>query len=108
MFCLTVCIYVLQVFFFSICMLTYIYVLYICTSLVIGGTKKKELRGWFRKFCHRCYNFVNIHDRLLYYTLIERATFFLYNDAKTMHERNKYFEIHALKDTWGKTTGTFS
>ena len=25
-----------------------------------------------------------------------------------MHERNKYFEIHALKDTWGKTTGTFS
>ena len=66
------------------------------------------LRGWFRKFCHRCYNFVNIHDRLLYYTLIERATFLLYNDAKTMHERNKYFEIHALKDTWGKTTGTFS
>ena len=66
------------------------------------------LRGWFRKFCHRCYNFVNIHDRLLYYTLIERATFLLYNDAKTMHEQNKYFEIHALKDTWGKTTGTFS
>ena len=65
------------------------------------------IRGWFRKFCHRCYNFVNIHDRLLYYTLIERATFLLYNDAKTMHERNKYFEIHALKDTWGKTTGTF-
>ena len=66
------------------------------------------LRGWFRKFCHRCYNFVNIHDRLLYYNLIERATFLLYNDTKTMHERNKYFEIHALKDTWGKTTGTFS
>ena len=66
------------------------------------------LRGWFRKFCHRCYNFVNIHDRLLYYTLIERATFLLYNDAKTIHEQNKYFEIHALKDTWGKTTGTFS
>ena len=66
------------------------------------------LRGWFRKFCHRCYNFVNIHDRLLYYTLIERAPFLLYNDAKTMQERNKYFEIHALKDTWGKTTGTFS
>ena len=67
-----------------------------------------DVRGWFRKFCHRCYNFVNIHDRLLYYTLTERATFLLYNDAKTMHERNKYFEIHALKDTWGKTTGTFS
>ena len=67
-----------------------------------------HIRGWFRKFCHRCYNFVNRHDKLLYYTLIERATFLLYNDAKTMHERNKYFEIHALKDTWGKTTGTFS
>ena len=67
-----------------------------------------SIRGGFRKFCHRCYNFVNIHDRLLYYTLIERATFLLYNDAKTMHERNKYFEIHALKDTWGKPTGTFS
>ena len=66
------------------------------------------IRGWFRKFCHRCYNFVNIHDRLLYYNLIERATFLLYNDTKTMHERNKYFEIHATKDTWGKTTGTFS
>ena len=66
------------------------------------------IRGWFRKFCHRCYNFVNIHDRMLYYTLIERATFLLYNDNKTMHEQNKYFEIHALKDTWGKTTGTFS
>ena len=74
----------------------------------ITSLKLKVLRGWFRKFCHRCYNFVNIHDRLLYYTLIERATFLLYNDAKTMHEQNKYFEIHALKDTWGKTTGTFS
>ena len=75
------------------------------------GLDKKEssvlIRGGFRKFCHRCYNFVNIHDRLLYYTLIERATFLLYNDTKTIHERNKYFEIHALKDTWGKTTGTF-
>ena len=69
---------------------------------------RAAIRGWFRKFCHRCYNFVNIHDRLLYYTLIERATFLLYNDAKRMHEQNKYFEIHALKDTWGKTTGTFS
>ena len=45
---------------------------------------------------------------LLYYTLIERATFFLHNDAKRMHESNKYFEIDALKDTWGKTNGTFS
>ena len=43
--------------------------------------------GGFRKFCHRCYNFVNRHNRLLYYTLIERATFLLYNDAKTMHEK---------------------
>ena len=66
------------------------------------------LRGWVRKFCHRCYYFVNRHDRLLYYTLIERAIFLLYNDAKTMHERNKYFEIDALKDTCGKTTGTLS
>ena len=45
------------------------------------------IRGGFRKFCHRCYNFVNRHNRLLYYTLIERATFLLYNDAKTMHEK---------------------
>ena len=44
------------------------------------------IRGGFRKFCHRCYNFVNRHNRLLYYALIERATFLLYNDAKTMHE----------------------
>ena len=66
------------------------------------------LRGWVRKFCHRCYNFVNRHDRLLYYTLIKRATFLLYNDAKEMHERNKYFELDALKDTRGKTNSTFS
>ena len=67
-----------------------------------------RVRGWVRKFCHRCYNFVNRHDKLLYYTLIERATFLLYNDAKGMHERNKYFELDALKDTWGKTNSTFS
>ena len=66
------------------------------------------LRGWVRKFCHRWCNFVNRHDRLLYYTLIERATFLLYNDAKIMPEINKYLEIDALKDTWGKTNGTFS
>ena len=78
-------------------------------SIITQDKKNRtDLRGWFRKFCHRCYNFVNIHDRLLYYTLIERATILLYNDAKRMHEQNKYFEIHALKDTWGKTTGTFS
>ena len=41
-------------------------------------------------------------------TLIERVTFLLYNDAKEMHERNKYFELDALKDTWGKTNSTFS
>ena len=70
--------------------------------------EKHELRGWVRKFCHRCYNFVNRHDRLLYYTLIERATFLLYDDAKIMPERNKYLEIDALKDTWGTTNGTFS
>ena len=46
-----------------------------------------SIRGGFRKFCHRCYNFVNRHNRLLYYTLIERAIFLLYNDAKTMHEK---------------------
>ena len=67
-----------------------------------------QLRGWVRKFCHRWCNFVNRHDRLLYYTLIERATFRLYNDAKIMSERNKYLEIDALKDIWGKTNGTFS
>ena len=67
-----------------------------------------SIRGWVRKFCHRCYNFVNRHDRLLYYTLIERATFLLYNVAKRMHERNKYFKLDALKDTWGKTNSTFS
>ena len=67
-----------------------------------------DLRGWVRKFCHRCYNFVNRHGGLLYYTLIERATFLLYNDAKRMHERNKCFEIDAFKDTWGKTNDTFS
>ena len=49
------------------------------------------VRGWVRKFCHMCYNCLNRHDKLLYYTLIERATFLLYNDAKTMYERNKYF-----------------
>ena len=48
---------------------------------------KGKIRGGFRKFCHRCYNFVNRHNRLLYYALIERATFLLYNDAKTMHEK---------------------
>ena len=73
-----------------------------------GTWKTIALRGWVRKFCHRCYNFVNRHDRLLYYTLIERATFLLYNDAKRMHERNKYFKLEALKDTWGKTNSTFS
>ena len=60
------------------------------------------------EFCHRCYNFIYRHDRLLYYTLIERATSLLYNDAKIMHKRNKYFEMDALKDTWGKTNDTFS
>ena len=66
------------------------------------------VRGWVKKFCHRCFNFVNRHDILLYYTSIERATFLLYNDAKIMPERNKYLEIDALKDTLGKTNGTFS
>ena len=70
--------------------------------------KLSVVRGWVRKFCHRCFNFENRHDRLLYYPLIEMSTFLLYNDAKTMHRRNKYFETDALKDTWGKTTGTFS
>ena len=59
--------------------------------------------------CHRCYYFVNRHDRLLYDTLIERATFHRYNDAEIMHEGNECFEIiNALKDTWGKITGTFA
>ena len=40
--------------------------------------------------------------------MIERATFFLYNDTKIMPERNKYLEKGTLKDTWGKTNGTFS
>ena len=66
------------------------------------------IRGWVRKFCHRYYNFVNKHDRLLCYTLTERATFRLYNDVKTIPVRNKYLKIDTLKDTWGKTNGTFS
>ena len=79
------------------------------TDLCISGKVTNFLiRGWVRKFCHRCYNFVNRHNRLLYYTLIERATCLLYNDAKRMHERNKYFKLDALKDTWGKTNSTFS
>ena len=53
--------------------------------------------GESEKFCHKCYNFVNRHDRLLYYTLIERVTCRLYNDAKIMHERNKYYEIKGVK-----------
>ena len=66
------------------------------------------IRGWVRKFCHMCYNFVKRHDRLLYYTFIEKATCLLYNDAQIMSERNKYLEIDTLKDACGKTTGTFS
>ena len=54
---------------------------------MVSENEEIELRGGFRKFCHRCYNFVNRHNRLLYYALIERATFLLYNDAKTMHEK---------------------
>ena len=69
---------------------------------------ESNIRGWVRKFCHRWCNFVNKHDRLLYYTLIERATFLLYNDAKIMPEINKYLVIDDLKDTWWKTNGTFS
>ena len=80
----------------------------ISLSVKLELDKISKIRGWVRKFCHRCYNFVNRHDRLMYYTFIKRATFLLYNDAKRMHERNKYFEIDALKDTWGKTNGTFS
>ena len=48
------------------------------SALIFG---RFGIRGWVRKFCHRCYNFVPRHARLLYYTFIERATFFLYNDA---------------------------
>ena len=55
-----------------------------------------------------CVISVNRHGGLLYYTLIEKDTFLLYNDAKIMHERNQYFAIDALKDTWGKTIGTLS
>ena len=72
-------------------------------------TERREtcIRAFVRKICHRCCNFVDRHNRLLYYTLIERATFLLYNDVKRMHERNRYFEIDALKDTWSKTNDTF-
>ena len=77
---------------------------HICRKFLLQG----QIRGWARKFCHRCYNFIYRHDRLLYYTLIERAKYLLYNDAKIMHDRNKYFEMDALKDTWGKTNDTFS
>ena len=84
-----------------------------CEFTRIKLTKKRRitspqvLRGWVRKFCHRYYNFVNKHDRLLYYTLTERATFLLYNDVKIIPVRNKYLEIDTLKDTSGKTNGTF-
>ena len=65
------------------------------------------LRGWVRKFCHRCYNFVNRHGKLLYYTLSENATFLLYNDAKILNDRNKYLEIDGLKDTGIKPLSQF-
>ena len=55
-----------------------------------------------------CYITINRHNRLLKYTLLERATFLLYNDIKPMSKRNKYFKLSVLKDRWGKTTGTFS
>ena len=71
-----------------------------------------EVRGWVRKFCHRCHNQNNAygHDRLVYYTLIERATLFLYNDTKIMHNRNTLhvFELFVLKDICDVTTGMFS
>ena len=63
----------------------------ILTSEILFG----QIRGWVRKFSHMYYNFVYRNDRLLYYTLIERATFFLYKDAKIMPERNKFLEIDA-------------
>ena len=72
----------------------------------VTKTNDHYIRGWVRKFCHRCFNFINRHE--MYYTLIERVIFLLYHNAKIMSERNKYFEIDALKYTWGKTNGTFS
>ena len=69
---------------------------------------KTRIRGWVRKFCHRCYITINIHDWLLNYISLERATFLLYNDTKPMPRRNKYFKLSVLKDRWGKTTGVFS
>ena len=44
---------------------------------------------------------------MLHDTLIERATILLFRDAELMNEINKYFEIDALKDTWGKPLARF-
>ena len=86
----------------SVCNRRYVCAFFISLSIAqtldIALNSYLTIRGWVRKFCQRCYNFVNRHDRLLCYTLIERAAFLLYNDAKIMHERNTYFEIEDLKD----------
>ena len=68
-------------------------------------THTHNVRGWVRKFCHRCFSLKLLIDMV---DCCIKATFLLYNDAKIMHERQKYFEMDALKDTWVKTTGTFS
>ena len=35
-------------------------------NIILIPNNNITIRGWVRKFCHRCYNFVNRHDRLLY------------------------------------------
>ena len=46
--------HVLQVFFRYTCMLTYIYLLYICSSLLIGGTKKSYIFTENDQFTSSC------------------------------------------------------
>ena len=61
----------------------------VTTEKFFHPTKDPLLRGWVRKFCHRCYIRINRHARLLNYILLGRATFLLYNDTKPMSKRNK-------------------
>ena len=74
------------------------------TKIIVSNFDKHDYEGGSES---SVIGVITRHDRLLYYTLIKRATFLLYNDAKIIQERKKYFEIDALKDTCGKTTGTF-
>ena len=58
-------------------------VAYVSASVVYEGWSESSVKGAI------IITFLNRYDGLLYYTLIERGTFRLYNDAKLMQERNK-------------------